>query len=87
MISPKSRSIISAFVSTVFPSLYGGEEVLNHVRMLDAHLVVACVCVYVRTLDCWVGSDPGCVTSLAQNCHSSRVLLQATLRPHANASH
>lgn len=62
-------------------SLYGWKA-LNHVRMLVVHLAVA-VCV----LHWRVGSDPGCVTSLAQNCHSSRVLLQATLHLHANASH
>ncbi len=62
-------------------SLYGWKA-LNHVRMLVVHLAVA-VCV----LHWRVGSDPGCVTSLAQNCHSSRILLQATLHFHANASH
>ena len=55
---------------------------LNHVTMLVVHLAAA-VCV----LHWRVGSDPGCVTSLAQNCHSFPVLLQATLHLHANASH
>lgn len=55
---------------------------LNRVSMLAVHLAVA-VCV----LHWRVGSDPGCVTGLAQNCHSSRVLVQATLHLHANTSH
>lgn len=57
-------------------------KALNHVRML-AVLLAQAVCV----LHWRVGSDPGCVTSVAQNCHSSCVLLQATLHLHANASH
>lgn len=62
-------------------TLYGWMA-LNCVSTLAVHLAVA-VCV----LHWRVGSDPGCVTGLAQNCHSSRVLVQATLHLHANTSH
>lgn len=61
--------------------LYVGKA-LNHVRMLVVHLAAA-----VRVHHWRVGADPGCVTGLAQNCHSSRVLLQTTLYRHANTSH
>lgn len=93
-ISVMSRNIIPASASKVFSStaslwwkvtgIISRDDVSCRSVWVCVRVIVCvsmCMCACVCVLDCWVGSDPGCVTGLAQKCHSSHVLLQATLPP------